>query len=89
MSAWNRPQVPPKRSFHLVFGSHDERAYVASPSRSTSLRATLQLLAVDSLKALDHNRAIKEADISFVWKLCMTAVTGRRSTANAVEMRNY
>ena len=31
---------PPKRSFHLVFESHDGRAYVPIPERSTSPRVT-------------------------------------------------
>jgi len=46
---------PPKRSFHLVFESHDGRACVPIPERSTSPRVTLTPLPVDSLKALDPN----------------------------------
>src|SRR6516225_7669990 len=53
---------PPKRSFHLVFESHDGRACVPIPERSTSPRVTLTPLPVDSLKALDPNRPIREAD---------------------------
>src|SRR6516164_11436526 len=53
---------PPKRSFHLVFESHDGRACVPIPERSTSPRVTLTPLPVDSLKALDPNRLIREAD---------------------------
>src|SRR6516164_11463307 len=32
---------PPNRLFHLVFGSHDGRALVPIPKRSTSPRVTL------------------------------------------------
>jgi len=32
---------PPERSFHLVVESHDGRAYVPIPERSTSPRVTL------------------------------------------------
>src|SRR5215467_1134810 len=34
---------PPERLFHLVFESHDGRALVPIPKRSTSPRATLTL----------------------------------------------
>src|SRR6516162_11519592 len=36
---------PPIRLSHLVFESHDGRAYVPSPERSTSPRATLPSLS--------------------------------------------
>src|SRR5262245_26480943 len=54
---------PPKRSLHLVFESHDGRALVPIPKRSTSPWATSTLSGVDSLKALDLKRPIREADM--------------------------
>src|SRR5260370_15286037 len=66
MSAWTCRGLSARsseRSFHLVFESHDGRAYVPIPERSTSLRATSTLPVVDSLNALDPNRPIREADI--------------------------
>jgi len=64
MSAWTCPTVtarPPKRLFHLVFESHDGRAWGPIPERSTS---PLTPPVVDSQKALDPNWPIGEADIS-------------------------
>jgi len=49
--------------FRLVLESHDGRALVPIPKRSTSPRATSTLGVVDGLKALDPNRPIREADI--------------------------
>src|SRR6516164_570021 len=68
MSAWTCRQLSersPKRSFHLVFESHDGTAYVPIPERSTSLRVTSTPPVVDSQKpkALDPKRPIREADI--------------------------
>ena len=54
---------PPNRLFYLVLESHDGRALVPIPKRSASPRATSTLSLVDSLKALDPNRPIREADI--------------------------
>ena len=53
----------PQRLFHLVFGPHDGTAYVPIPERSTSPRVMLRAAVVDSLKVLDPNRPIREADI--------------------------
>ena len=50
--------------FRLVFEPHDGRAYVPIPERSTSPRGDIDTALVDSLKALDPNRPIREADIS-------------------------
>ncbi len=66
MSAWPAARLtarPTQRSFRLVLESHDGRALVPIPERSTSPRATSTLEVVDSLKALDPNRPIREADI--------------------------
>ena len=52
---------PPVRLFHLVLDSHDGRALVPSPKRSASPRETSTTTAVDSLKALDPQRPIREA----------------------------
>src|SRR5262249_59670888 len=41
------------------------RAFAPSPKRSTSPQATSTLEWLDSLKALDPNRPIREADILF------------------------
>jgi len=49
--------------FHLVFESHDGRALVPIPKRSTSPRAASTLNGWNSLKALDPERPIREADI--------------------------
>src|SRR5260370_762785 len=78
MSAWTCRGLSarsPERSFHLVFESHDGRAYVPIPERSTSLRATSTLPVVDSLNALDPNRPIREADIDAArWNISETAL---------------
>ena len=55
---------PPNRLVHPVLEPHDGRAQEPIPERSTSPRATSTLQQVDSLKALDPNRPIREADIS-------------------------
>jgi hypothetical protein len=52
------------RSLHLVFESHDGRALVPIPKRSTSPRGDIATLVVDSLKALDLERPIREADVA-------------------------
>jgi hypothetical protein len=51
---------PPKRSFHLVFETHDGRAYVPIPERSTSPRVTSTPLQMDGLKALDLNGRLEK-----------------------------
>src|SRR5262245_43694583 len=68
-SAWpigpnvNLDVRPPKSSLRLVSESQDGRALVPIPKRSTSPWATSTLSEVDSLKALDLKRPIREADI--------------------------
>ena len=47
----------------LILESHTGRAIVPIPKRSTSPQATSTLEWLDSLKALDPNRPIREADI--------------------------
>src|SRR5262249_25873156 len=47
----------------LILESHTGRAFAPSPKRSTSPQATSTLEWLDSLKALDPNRPIREADI--------------------------
>jgi hypothetical protein len=46
--------------FHLVLGSHDGRALVPIPKRSAYPASDLDVVVVDSLKALDPNRPIRE-----------------------------
>jgi len=48
----------------LILESHTGRAFAPSPKRSTSPQATSTLEWLDSLKALDPNRPIREADMS-------------------------
>ena len=75
MSAWTCRQStarPPNRSFRLVLEPHDGTALVPIPKRSTSPRATSTTALVDSLKALDPNRPIREADIMARWRLRTT-----------------
>src|SRR6516164_7813159 len=63
MSAWTCRQLSersPKRSFHLVFESHDGTAYVPIPERSTSLRATSTPPVVDSQKRLTPNGRLEK-----------------------------
>jgi hypothetical protein len=61
MSAWTYLTVrPPKRWLHLVFESHDGRALVPIPKRSTSPRGDIDTVVIDSLKALDLERPIRE-----------------------------
>ena len=47
----------------LILESHTGRAIVPIPKRSTSPQATSTLEWLDSLKALDPNRPIREADM--------------------------
>src|SRR5262245_60970552 len=68
---------PPKRSLHLVFESHDGRALVPIPKRSTSPWATSTLSGVDSLKALDLKRPIREADIRCLGSPCPLCAISR------------
>src|SRR5262249_20735745 len=47
----------------LILESHTGRALAPSPKRSTSPQATSTLEWLDSLKALDPNRPIREVDM--------------------------
>jgi hypothetical protein len=63
MSAWTcRRARSPQRLFHLVLGSHDGRAWC--PEGKRVLASDLDTVMVDSLKALDLIRPIREADMS-------------------------
>jgi hypothetical protein len=53
----------PQRLFHLVFGSHDGRALCADSVEKHEPASDVSIAAVDSLKALDPNEPIREADI--------------------------
>jgi hypothetical protein len=66
MSAWTYRHLtvrPTQRLFRLVLESHDGRALVPIPERSTSPRATSTLQWWKGLNALDPNRPIREADM--------------------------
>jgi len=69
MSAWTCRQLSersPKRSFHLVFESHDGTAYVPIPERSTSLRVTSTPPVVDSQKRLTPNGRLEKRTLELV-----------------------
>ena len=81
MSAWTCRQLSersPKRSFHLVFESHDGTAYVPIPERSTSLRVTSTPPVVDSQKRLTPNGRLEKRTLeapqqnrrSVLWVTC-------------------
>jgi hypothetical protein len=53
---------PSERLFRLVLGSHDGRALVPIPKRSTSPR-DIDTALMDSLKVLDPEGPIREADM--------------------------
>ena len=55
---------PPNRLFHLVLESHDGRALVPISEEKHEPVSDIDTVTVDSLKALDPNRPIREADIS-------------------------
>ena len=55
---------PSKRLFHLVLESHDGRALGADSEEKHEPVSDIDTVAVDSLKALDPNGPIREADIA-------------------------
>src|SRR6476660_9155703 len=55
---------PPKRLFHLVLESHDGRAPGADSEEKHEPVSDIDTVVVDSLKALDPEWPIREADIS-------------------------
>ena len=66
MSAWicrSLTARPRYRLFHPVLESHDGRAQVPIPKRSTSPRVTSTAAEGDSLKVLDPEWPIREADM--------------------------
>ena len=67
MSAWTCRQVtarPTKRWFRLVLESHTGRAFCAESEEKHEPVSDIDTVLVDSLKALDLNRPIREADIT-------------------------
>jgi hypothetical protein len=52
--------------FHLVLGSHDGRAPSAESGEKHEPASDIETAVMDSLKALDPNRPIREADIGIV-----------------------
>ena len=66
MSAWTCRQVtarPTQRLFRLVLESHTRRAFCAESEEKHEPVSDIDTVLVDSLKALDLNRPIREADI--------------------------
>ena len=55
---------PPKRLFHPVFESHDGRAPGADSEEKHEPVSDIDTVVVDSLKALDPEWPIREADIA-------------------------
>ena len=55
---------PPNRLFHLVLKSHDGRAQVPIPREKHEPVSDIDTVVVNSLKTLDPNRPIREADIN-------------------------
>ena len=73
MSDWSCRQREARshlRLFHLVLGSHDGRALVPIPKRSAYPASDLDVVVVDSLKALDPNRPIREVARRVTSHLC-------------------
>ena len=66
MSAWTYRRStarPPRRLFHLVFEPHDGRAFCADSEEKREPVSDIDTAVVQSLKALDPKRPIREADI--------------------------
>ena len=57
---------PPKRLFRLVFESHAGRALGADSEEKHEPVSDIDIAVVDSLKALDPKRPIREADMAAV-----------------------
>ena len=56
------PARPPIRLFHLVFESHNGRGLGADSEEKREPVSDIDIAVVDSLKVLDPNRPIREAD---------------------------
>src|SRR6516165_67855 len=79
---------PPQRLFHLVLGSHNGRALVPIPKRSANPWEASTLQCLDSLKVLDPNRPIREADITRTCAdVCFWVTSGSRA-ADFSEVHN-
>ena len=66
MSAWTYRSSDGKaaqRLFHLVLESHDGRALVPNSEEKHEPVSDIDTVVVDSLKALDPERPIREADM--------------------------
>jgi len=80
MSAWTCRQVTARltqRLFRLVLESHTGRAFCAESEEKHEPVSDIDTVLVDSLKALDLNRPIREADI---------APRGHRQSPGAAEL---
>src|SRR5262245_66273612 len=72
----------PKRLFHLVFESHDGRAPGADSEEKHEPVSDIDTVVVDSLKALDPERPIREAAVrmcsnSTPYSIISSAATSR------------
>ncbi len=54
---------PSKRLFHLVLGSHEWKGLGANSEEKHEPASDIDTAVVDSLKALDPERPIREADM--------------------------
>src|SRR5262245_28258141 len=68
----------------LILESHTGMAFAPSPKRSTSPQATSTLEWLDSLKALDPNRPIREADMRLA-PTKVSAFGGKANMARALQ----
>src|SRR5262245_12634275 len=89
MSAWTYRRLtarPPERSFRLVLESHDGRAPGADSEEKHEPVSDIDTVVVDSLKALDPEWPIREADMDRRDRkcpLCANRVLTRRSKSTA------
>ena len=67
MSAWTcclQDARPPKRLFRPVLETHNGRALAPISEEKHEPASDIDIVAMDSLKALDPKRPIREADIN-------------------------
>src|SRR5262245_4928252 len=88
MSAWTYRRLtarPPKRLFHLVLESHDGRATGADSEEKHEPVSDIDTVVVDSLKALDPEWPIREADIErHEWHVRFVPQAASCTAANAL-----
>ena len=72
---------PPNRLFYLVLESHDGRGLGADSEEKREPASDVDTALVDSLKALDPNRPIREADIRYEADSHWRVMIGLRSSS--------